>query len=105
MNRNGKCALSDTEREMRPLSVRLPHKEEMKCPETRGLQYISNINDLHAGVTITLKRLLISLDFPGSSYPPHRLGAKACQRPALWLSRHDLVACPDIWHKLLRSMA
>jgi hypothetical protein len=21
-------------------------------------------------------------------------------RPALWLSRHDLVACPDIWHKL-----
>ena len=38
---------------------------------------------------------------PGS----HRLGAKACQRPALWLSRHDLVACPDIWHKLLRSRA
>ena len=33
------------------------------------------------------------------------LGAKACQRPALWLSRHDLVACPDIWHKLLRSGA
>ena len=33
------------------------------------------------------------------------LGAKACQRPALWLSRHDLVACPDIWHKLLRSRA
>jgi hypothetical protein len=27
----------------------------------------SNINDLHAGVTITLKHLLISLDFPGSS--------------------------------------
>jgi hypothetical protein len=41
---------------------------------------------------------------PGSH---HRLGAnaKACQRPALWLSRHDLVACPDIWHKLLRSRA
>jgi hypothetical protein len=33
------------------------------------------------------------------------MGAKACQRPALWLSPHDLVACPDIWHKLLRSRA
>jgi hypothetical protein len=29
--------------------------------------YISNINNLHAGVTIALKRILISLDFPGSS--------------------------------------
>jgi hypothetical protein len=31
------------------------------------------------------------------------MGAKACQRPALWLSRHDFVACPDIWRNRCRA--